>query len=364
MGTYRLVMSGINLVSVLALPGVFEVMIRYIPRGEFSIYPRLFSLRIKVAILASIGFVGFCFFTFDIPPTDQMVSLGLIAVMLPLYFSSQMYEAGYQAQMKFRQLSTIYIGRTTMLLVGYLGAFLVLGAVFQSLAVMIGVMTAYHYWNHLRLKRVLALKTETGAVNQGVVSREALLISIFTVLPTVMENIDKILVERSNGLDHLAIYSIGIALGLAINQFFKPFLNSINAKLVHRTPEVQHYSLVVIVGTLIGGLFSLLSPYLIPFMYGDSYSESVPMSIIVTMSMGLFLWKTLYFNHSMFNKERKLKIVYLSNMAMACITIGYMLIVVALVNDPDRLMLAFAFAYPLKMSMSILSLWAFGRFFR
>ena len=95
MGTYRLVMSGINLVSVLALPGAFEVLIRYVPRGKYSLYPCLFNLRIKVATLASLGFIGFSFFTFDISSTNQIVSLGLIAVMLTLYFSSQMYEAGY-----------------------------------------------------------------------------------------------------------------------------------------------------------------------------------------------------------------------------------------------------------------------------
>jgi len=364
MGVYRLVMSGINLVSALALPGVFEVLIRHMPRGEFHIYPHLFIYRIKVSILAMIGFVVFCFFTFDLHSRDEVISLGLIALMLPLYLSSQMYEAGYQAQMKFRELSTIYVGRTTMLLVGYLGAYLILGSVYTSLAVMIGVMTAYHYWNHLRLKRDLAMQETEAAAPLGVASREALWISIFTILPTVMENIDKILVERSSGLDRLAVYSVGIALGLAINTFFKPFLNSINAKLVHRTPSAQHYLIVIVGGTLIGGVVSLLSPYLVPFMYGDSYAESVPFSVIVTMSMGLYLWKTLYFNHAMFNSRKKLKVVYFSNIAMASCAIAYMLMVVIFVQDQDRLMLAFALAYPLKMIFSILSLWVFGRLFR
>ena len=91
MGAYRLVMSGISLVAVLALPGVFEVLIRYIPRGDFSIYPYLFRLRIKFSILAAIGFFLFCHFSFDLDTKEQVISLGLIALMLPLYLSSQMY---------------------------------------------------------------------------------------------------------------------------------------------------------------------------------------------------------------------------------------------------------------------------------
>jgi len=275
-----------------------------------------------------------------------------------------MYEGGYQAQMKYRQLSTIYIGRTTGLLVGYLGAYLVLGSVFMSLAVMIAVMTVYHYWNHVRIQRSLIVSAAATSVPAGVASKEAFWISIFEVLPTVMENIDKILIERSGGLDQLAVYSVGMAIGIAINSFFKPFLNSINAKLVYRSPGFQHYALIVIVGTLIGGGISLISPYLIPFMYGDSYSKSVSASMVVTMSMGIYLWKTLYSNHATFNSQKKLKVVYLSNITMAVCTIVYMLIVTSFIKDPDRLVLAFAFAYPLKMIFSISSLWIFGRFFK
>lgn len=99
-------------------------------------------------------------------------------------------------------------------------------------------------------------------------------------------------------------------------------------------------------------------------MYGDNYAESVPISVIVTMSMGVHLCKTLYSNHATYNNQKKLKVVYFGNMAMATSTIAYMLIVMVLVKDQNKLMLAFAFAYPLKLIFSIASLWVFGRLFR
>lgn len=364
MGAYRLVMSGINLFSVLALPGAFEVLIRYLPRGEFHIYPYLFQRRIIVALLAAIGFGGFCSITFDHLATSQILSLGLIAAMLPLYFSSQMYEAGYQAQMKFRQLSTIYIGRTSLQLAGFLVAFLIFGEVFKAIATMIFLMTAYHVWQHHRLTKDLAIKAGEKITELRVVNREAWLISIFTILPMVMENIDKILLENNVGLSGLAIYSTGMALGIAVNALVKPFINSINALLVHKTLSMQHYALVAIVGSLIGSVCSLLLPHLIPLLYGASYEESVPIAVTVTMSMGLFLWKTLYFNHALFNRGKKLKVIYFSNMIMSSIVIVYILVVMSLVKDTRQLMLAFAFTYPLKLILSISTIWVFGKVFR
>lgn len=364
MGVYRLLLSGINLVAALALPGVIQVLVRHIPRGEFGIYPRLFRLKLKVGALSVIGFVGFSFFSFDDPTFEQLASLYVIALMLPFYFSSQIYEAGYQAQMKFRELSTIYVGRASLQLVSFLGAYLLLSSVFSAMASMICAMTAYHFCNHLRIKREFAAHPDTASEPAGVVNREAVMISIFTILPAVMENIDKIIIERSAGLAKLATYSIGVGLGLAVNEFLKPFLTSINAKLVHRTPQRQHYLLILIGGTLIGGAFSVISPYLVPAMYGDSYAESVPITNILTASMGVYFCKTLYFNHLMFNKEKKLKAVYIGNIAAAIGTIAYLTTAMALVRNPDTLLIAFAFAYPFKMLLSISSLWMFGRLYR
>jgi O-antigen/teichoic acid export membrane protein len=364
MGIYRLTLTGVSLSTALALPGVFEVLIRHIPRGSFGFYTYLFNLRLKVATLSVVGFAIFCHLTFDDLTISEALSLGLIALTLPLYASCQMYEAGYQAQMKFRELSIIYIGRTTVQLVGYLGAFLVLDSVFQALAFMIASMTAYHFWNHLRLNKDFAVKTHVAEVPRAAVRREAIFISGFAILPALMDNIDKIIVERAGDLESLAIYSVGMALGLSINAFLKPFLNSINAKLVYYNPGWHHYAAIGLVGTLIGGSISAILPYIVPLMYGEVYTPSVTITAVVTMSMGLFFCNTLYSNHATFNADKKLAVVYVSNIIVSVGTIVYMGAMTVTLSGQQTLLLALALSYPVKMGLSILSLWALGRRFR
>ena len=361
MGTYSLLRSGIGMVAVLSLPGVFEVLIRNIPQGHYGIYGPLFRKRIGAAVLASLAFIGYAVCVNDVLSTAQVISLAVIATLLPLYFSSQMYVAAYQAQMQFRQLSAIYIGRTTVQLLGYLVPFLVFKAVFPALACMIAIMTVYHVWNHRKMHRDLLAKANGEQYLSLGLMRDAGMISLFSILPAVTENIDKVFIEGRIGLAQLAVYSIGMTIGSAINAFFKPFLNSINAKLVHQVPGPQHYALVVVVGTVLGGAVTLALPYLVPFLYGEAYSASVPMAAIVLMSMGLFFGKTLYFNLAMFNKDRKLTVVYASNVTTAIGAIGYMVAVTWLVRDNDTLLLWFAGTYPLKNFLSIFTLWIFPK---
>jgi len=189
------------------------------------------------------------------------------------------------------------------------------------------------------------------------------MISVFAILPSLANGLDRILVQNSVGFDKLAIYNIGLMLGVSLNSFFQPFILSVAAKLVHRTPDLQHYLVILVAGSLLGFMLSLAMPFVVPFLYGNIYTESVPLSIIVLSSMGIYFVRELYFNFLIYNKDKKLSVVYASNISASTLTILYMATVAILVVDSEFMLLWMAGAYPLQMFLLNLSLYVFSRAF-
>jgi len=362
-GQYRYVMTMTTIVAILSMPGVAEVVVRTIPRGQFSAYNYLFLFRLKVSITTIFAFLAFAFYSFEIAGAGMMISLFLIGLTLPLYFTGQINQYGYLAQMRIRDLNRLYVGRTTLQVLGVVGAYVISNSVFLSLACMIMLLTSYDLWKHRRIVMELSNKADEIPLDKRRLRRDSFMITISTALPILAVDLDKILVQDIVGFDQLGIYSIGLSFGVVLSAFFKPFIDSIAPKLVHHSPKIRHYLIVFLTGTAIGFIFALATPIVVPMLFGDAYTASAPLAVIVLLSMGLFFVKVLYFNYAKFNKDRKLGAFHIANITSAALIILYVIFVARFLTTSEIILFWMIGAYPLKLISEILILYLFSKFF-
>jgi len=362
-GQYRYVLTITTIVAVLSLPGVAEVVVRTIPRQQFSAYSYLFLFRLKVSISATFAFLAFAFCSFGVADAGMMISLILIGLTLPLYFTSQLNQHGYLAQMRFRDLNRLYIGRTTLHVLSLVGAFVISGSVFFSFACMVLLLTAYDLRKHGRIATDLSHRTDEKPLDKRRLRRDSFMITISAALPILATDLDKILVQDIVGFDQLAIYSIGLSFGVVSSTFFMPFIDSVAPRLVHHRLKIGHYFIVFLVGSILGSILALAAPLVVPLLFGDAYAASAPLSMVVLLSMGIFFAKVLYFNYAKFNKDRKLAAFHVANITSAAFAIIYMMLVARFLAGSEAILFWMIGAYPVKLIFEILFLYLSSKFF-
>lgn len=352
-GAYKYYISIFGLFSIFSLPHANQIVIRYVPRGYDNILLFSVSERFKGALFGSMlsSLISLYCYVNDQPYKVYLI----IAFFLPFYYSIDLYNSFLQAKMNFRLLNIFFVIRSSiqMLLI------LVTSYIFRDpFIVFIAFLLSFAFTNYIFLKKTICFykikRRLYSARESRFFRRQIYLLSFFGIFPIFLENIDKILIEKYFDLTSLAYFSLGLLIGKSINGFFKPFLSTFSAKLVHKKITAFQKLLLFSFGTALGFLISyVIIPYAVKLFYGDTYFLSIHYAQIVCCSLGLYLFHTLYYNQAMFHRKSSIKKIYINNVLTPVLLIFYFLIVVNSNFEMSTKLLLLAFAYPLKLMISI-----------
>ena len=356
-GEYKYILASLAMLAVFSLPETHQVIIRYVPKGFNSIYGILFRERLTYSCIGSALILFAAIFYFHKGSIGLSYFCVFLALVYPLYYSFQVFDPYLQAELKFKELNFFYVARITLQVISVLVSYIIFESIYMSVAIMLVAVTSINLVAFQKVKKLQSLKSKTiPETIQKQAKKESLVLSIITILPIFVAQFDKILVARIIDYESLAIYSIGIALGTAINGFFKPFMSTLNAKLVNVKLENRHYFLAFISGSLIGLVVSYAMPSIALNIYGESYWESSTYAQIIVLSMGLYFWQTLYYNHNMFYKHKSLKNIYTNNVSTPLLILVYMTVVVHFSDSNSEILWLLTLIYPIKLSLSIFTI--------
>ena len=352
-GIYKYVISVLALSAIFALPESAHLIVRFIPQGYANVYAQLLKQRTRYSILGCLALALYAAYEFNQSPALGYTLVG-IAILYPLYFAFQLYEPLLQATIKFKTLNRIYVTKATLQLGAVLLAYWVTQSIYVAVLAMVAAISAFNFITERRVAIEFRESSPAKApASSGEIEKQSLILSILSIMPIAITQIDRILVARVIDYRALAIFSIGLTIGTAVNSFLKPFISTINAKLVHRNLEPVHYILVFVIGTAVGWLISLVMPEAIRSIYGQRYLQSAQYAGIILLSMGLYLTQTLYYNNSLFNKYRSLGVIYVNNIVVPLLVLAYLLVVYLTYSTATRYMLQLALLYPIRLSLSI-----------
>jgi len=355
-GEYKYILSIFALFAFFSLPESSQIMMRYVPRGQDNIYQLLLKLRVKFSILGSLAFVSYALYNYYNNEMGLYYSFLCLSLVFPFFYSYQLFDPFLQAKMNYKLLNKLFVIRSTVQL------FLVFFAVILFKTALAGIiaftlsiaLSNWFFYNLVKKKySIFSSNNVSSTKKKKLFEKQAITLSAIGILPIVAENIDKILIVQYIDYKSLAIFSIGLLIGKTVNGFFKPFLSTINAKLVHKELAKRHYFILFIGGTLLGMILSLVIPKLIIFIYGEQYAKSTIFANVIILSMGIYFLQTVYYNQALFNRNSSINKIYINNVITPIILIILIGLFLHFPNDIEIKLLLLSCLYPIRLLLTI-----------
>lgn len=351
-GTYKYINAVFALVAMLAVAEAGQILIRYVPRGFDNAYSLLLSLKRRSSFLGLAALLGVSGWNFYQEEAGLAWAFLTLAFVFLVYHPYQLFEPYLQAKRRYKELSTAYIWKATVQLLAvvliYLATKSIIAATVGGLILIAGV----HFVASQKVQARYRNAMESTSEVPKSLTAEAILLSLASALPLVVEHADKILVAKLIDYSALAIFSIGMTLGTAVNGFFKPFMASLSAKLVHKRLSPVHYLIVLAGGTAAGMVLAWLLPVITRILYGQRYIESAIYGAVVLKSMGIYFMHTLQYKENLFNKDSVIWKVYVNNITIPLLVIVYMSWIFSSARDPGAALFMLAIIYPLRLLLS------------
>lgn len=351
-GEYKYFIAVFSIVASLSLPETTQVIIRYIPQGYDYIIRNIVRLRLMVSGLGMLFFFILAFF--NLGNTNYVSMYICLGLLFPFHYSFQSFEAILQSKLQFKKLNLILAIRVTFRLIIIIGVYLITNSIYVTLCASLLIVSIINFlsFKHILKFDVKKEKSERTHLLPNY-KGESVKLSIIGVLPVIATELDKVLIARYINVDSLGIFSIGVLLGTSVNGFFKPFMASINAKLVHKKLLVRHYLMLLLVGSIIGMTLSFFIGDIIHQLYGSDYSNGESYAVIILLSMGLYLMHTAFYSNKLFNKNSKLNVVYINNIIVPTCLILYTISVVVSIPNEKMVLMLLAMIYPIKLVLSM-----------
>jgi O-antigen/teichoic acid export membrane protein len=363
-GEYRLLLSYMGVFALFSLPEASQILIKYVPRGHDNALKALLNQRIKFSIIASL--ILFCYCGYLFYEGETWNTFFIIALFLPFYYAFNLFHPYLIAKQNFKLLNQLFVLRSLIqLLAVYVGLLFVQNVMIVLVCFIASLSLSnvlfYFIIKKKYFKEISNIRTDER-INKFF-RKHALLLSLVGVLPIIIENIDKILIANHIDLKSVAVFSIGILLGKAVNSFFKPFISTLSAKLVFNTINKRQYLLILIFGTLFGVITSfILIPKTIIFFYGDKYVESIIFSQVLICSLGIYFFHSLYYNQIMFNKKKSIKTIYINNVVIPLALLLLLYAFMTLECSAKTKLLLISLLYPIRLVLSIILIFSIEKF--
>lgn len=285
-GEYTLILSILGMSTFLGLPGIDLALPKSIAKGfDGSL---LLAKKMK-QVISLVGIVTLSLFAIYYYRQNQLsVTQGLIiaAILFPFLHSYTSYPAFLSSKSYFAMISffsslsslfflltmtiaTLHFSNTPGLVAGYL-----LGLIIPAL-----------FFFYVSLRYVQNNKIDPD------LSRYGTFLSLLTVLPWISGNFGNVILERSIGLEALAMYSVGSRFLTAVQKNFQVFYKPVTTKLAHSSTHEYMIILKRHAITLfgIGGVLSLslyiTTPFLIRFFFRPEYHQAIEYGKLLSFAL-------------------------------------------------------------------------------
>ncbi|MFP3950502.1 MAG: oligosaccharide flippase family protein [Candidatus Micrarchaeia archaeon] len=276
-GEYKYFISIATMIGILGLSGFNVATIRSVAKGFEHSVKEATLVRLKFSALVSIllfGISGYFYFVLGDP---LWKIIAIFAAFFPFQYSFNTINSLFVGRMRF-DLSSLFnvVVRFAVVLSVSIAVILFndLTACIVAYLAATGISACAAYW--ISIKRMkLNDNREEGLVRYGIH------LTVTDAVWTISQNIDKVIIAHFLGYVEVAIFSIaqivpnevryltGMIRNLALPKMSesknKNLWGSIRKKLVATTS-------VLTLGVL---MITILLPYLVPFLFGSSYIESV-----------------------------------------------------------------------------------------
>jgi O-antigen/teichoic acid export membrane protein len=352
-GSYQYYLSVFLLLGSFSIPGATSSIIKYVALGYDWTYKSLFKLRFKYSTLASIIFIALSLYNIYLNNIVEASIYFIFAFIFPFYHSYDLFAYFLHAKIELKRLNTLYIVRSSLQVLATIVAYFISKSVEVTLITFIMSIALINTVLYYKIFPKSSIKMHDISISNQA-NKMAIGLSLVGILSIVVGQIDKVLVFNLIRPESLAIFSIGMMIGITVNSLFKSILSSFSAKLVTYNIKKWHYATVFITGTITGAMISMTAPYLIEIVYGDVYKESAYYASVVFCSLGVYLVNSLFYDSNMLNHKKNIKSIYMSEIGVSAIQLIVILALFFYISSGEEILLYLPFVYTLKVSLSIL----------
>lgn len=345
-GIYKYAFEVIALVTLFALPETSQILFRYREVYGDQIYNNLLNLRRGSTLVGAACLVVYAAWELYVNGDYRLfLLLAATALLLPIYLPHQLYEAYLQSYSRFRQLNVIYIVRASAHLVAVPVVYLMTSDIYIATFATLVALTVVTWRASLRVTLRLSAAPPVSRVS---FTRQSVLLTFASTGLLLLDHLDKVLVGKILGYEQLALFIIGVTTGSTLNGFFKPFLTAFSARLVHKRLDVAHYTISLLLGTMVGFCLAPMASIAIPAIYGEQYADSAKYAEVLLQSMGIYLMCTLHYRSRVLHKASALGKVYIAGAIVPLVILPCIwLILQSSVAVSDKLFLL-SLSYPLR----------------
>jgi len=310
-GTYKYILSMAGLLGIFTLPQMGTAVIQSVARGYEGSIVQAMKSTIRWGVLATIACLGLAIWQFNQGDTAQAGAFLLLSVCLPVLNVFSFYRPLLVGRKLFRDsvnYSVITRIVSTILLIGT--ALLTK----NLLLIVVAYFVPNIIMNGLIFRIVMRRFKPNNRQDEGVVSYGKHL-SLVSVISTVANYLDRLLVFHLLGAGSLAVYSIATAPPEQIKSFVGvleniglPRFAQRSAKEIHKNMRSKYLNMFLLSGTIIVA-YVIAAPFLYHLIF-PKYPESVRYSQLFVLGLlNFILWPAGLFLRA----KRHIKEIYLSN---------------------------------------------------
>lgn len=302
-GQYQFILSIFATVSILSIPGLNVSLINSVAKGSDGDYKKVvkasffWSLLGVPALLA----IGAYYFFFG----NHSLGIGLMvaAVFFPFFYAPNTWYSFLQAKerfdilLRYSSIQAILNALATIIII-----FFSRNNLFPILVVYLASYTffnGYYYYKSLRF--IENDKKFGGTVAYG------FFMTKISIVGTIANNIDKLLIGIFLSPGQLAIYSIGILFANQAQSISKNFLWLVILKAIKRKILSKKIYVKIFIGSLLITAALLAAfKFIIPLLFSQKYAGSVYISEISILFYSFYILSSLYKNEIIFEKKEKI----------------------------------------------------------
>ncbi len=318
-GTYKYALSIAGILSICTLPGVWTALNQSVAKGfEGSL---LFAQKIRMSwgALGSVACVIGALYYFYNANSNLGIALLIIGLFLPFTEPLNTYDAHLYGVKDFKT-STKYFVFSQLI-----ATLVMIGALIATDNLFVIIIAYFLPWTLTRAyftQKTLASLKHNNQVDLSLKSYGRHL-SAISVLNTIAQHIDKVLVFHYLGAVELAIYSFAVAMPEQMKAVFKsihtlalPKFASSDISSIRKTiyKKMLLFGLLVLIGIL---AYIIASPFIYKFLF-PQYMESIKYSMIYSVSV---LATVTSLPMAALTSHKKTKSLYIINISTSIIQI-------------------------------------------
>lgn len=355
-GFYKYLRSIMGLFLIFTLPESANIVSRFSQKFNFDLVSFFTKKRILFG-LASLPLISpFFFYSHQI---SVLISVFLFLAFI-LFFSSDLYIPFLQGNGFIKRLN-LYLGIRVILnlLVVIIISFLTK----DPLITFISSISTFILYNisiyFFVKKKILYNRIRFTPRKKLLLLKQSKILTFYSILPILVLNLDSFLIGFSLSMKELAEYSIGLVIGKSFGSFLKAFIPSYFNILINKKIHSIYYLYIFLIFSLTGLILSLLFiPIIFDLFYENQFPNARFISQIITLSLGIYMLKEVYYKKSILHKNSSIKSL-LNSLKIIPFSIVIMQLFVVFFL-PNKL-ISLAILFPINNLLTILIIYSYSR---